>query len=187
MPYTDLLRVTVLLTGAEATALATITAIAANRDSDTRTLIVAAVWWLLSLVDRLLHRPPLTRGRGPPRHPGAGEDGHLAAGGDPRSDLVRPPLADRRDRDRGRSPRRLLPRRGGDRRRLRPARLARLALPRGRRARRSSSATASSSTSSPTPPCGRSSWSARPACAPAALKPRRPGRYLPALRPSAFT
>ena len=49
MPYTDLLRVTVLLTGAEATALATITAIAANRDSDTRTLIVAAVWWLLSL------------------------------------------------------------------------------------------------------------------------------------------
>lgn len=49
MPYTDLLRVTVLLTGAEATALATITAIAANRDSDTRTLIVAAAWWLLSL------------------------------------------------------------------------------------------------------------------------------------------
>jgi hypothetical protein len=49
VPYTDLLRVTVLLTGAEATALATITAIAANRDSDTRTLIVAAVWWLLSL------------------------------------------------------------------------------------------------------------------------------------------
>ena len=49
MPYTDLLRVTVLLAGAEATALATITAIAANRDSDTRTLIVAAAWWLLSL------------------------------------------------------------------------------------------------------------------------------------------
>jgi hypothetical protein len=50
VPYTDLLRVTVLLTGAEATALATITAIAANRDGDTTTLIVAAVWWLLSLV-----------------------------------------------------------------------------------------------------------------------------------------
>jgi hypothetical protein len=50
MPYTDLLRVTVLLTGAEATALATITAVAVNRDSDTRTLIVAAVWWLLSLL-----------------------------------------------------------------------------------------------------------------------------------------
>ena len=49
MPYTDLLRVSVLLTGAEATALATITAIAANRDSDTTTLIVAAAWWLLAV------------------------------------------------------------------------------------------------------------------------------------------
>ena len=56
----------------------------------------------------------------------------------------------------------LLPRRRRDRRRLRPARLARLALARGGGARRSSSATASSSTSCPTPPCGRSSWSARP-------------------------
>jgi len=50
MPYTDLLRVTVLLTGAEATALAAITAVAANRDSDTRTLIVAATWWLIALI-----------------------------------------------------------------------------------------------------------------------------------------
>jgi hypothetical protein len=49
MPYTDLLRVTVLLTGAEATALAAITAIAVNRDNDSRTLIVAATWWLISL------------------------------------------------------------------------------------------------------------------------------------------
>jgi hypothetical protein len=49
MPYTDLLRVTVLLTGAEATALAAITAIAANRDSDTTTLVVAASWWLVAL------------------------------------------------------------------------------------------------------------------------------------------
>ncbi len=58
MPYTDLLRVTVLLTGAEATALATITAIAANRDSDTTTLIVAASWWLLALaVGFYLGRP----------------------------------------------------------------------------------------------------------------------------------
>lgn len=59
MPYTDLLRVTVLLTGAEATALATITAIAANRDSDTTTLIVAAAWWLLALaIGFYLGRPP---------------------------------------------------------------------------------------------------------------------------------
>jgi len=49
MPYTDLLRVTALLTGAEATALAAITAIVANRDSDTTTLLVAAVWWLAAL------------------------------------------------------------------------------------------------------------------------------------------
>ena len=49
MPYTDLLRITVLLTGAEATALAGITAVAANRDNDTTTILVAAVWWLLAL------------------------------------------------------------------------------------------------------------------------------------------
>ncbi len=49
MPYTDLLRVTVLITGAEATALGAITALAASRDGDSRTVIVAAVWWLVSL------------------------------------------------------------------------------------------------------------------------------------------
>ena len=62
MPYTDLLRVTVLLTGAEATALATITAIAANRDSDTRTLIVAAAWWMIAvIVGFYLGRPSRAR------------------------------------------------------------------------------------------------------------------------------
>jgi len=50
VPYTDLLRVTVLLTGAEATALAAITAIAVDRDSDATTLIVAAAWWLIALI-----------------------------------------------------------------------------------------------------------------------------------------
>jgi hypothetical protein len=50
MPYTDLLRVTVLLTGAEATALAAITAIAANRDGDSTTITVAAAWWLIAIV-----------------------------------------------------------------------------------------------------------------------------------------
>jgi hypothetical protein len=49
MPYTDLLRVTVFLTGAEATALGAITALAAGRDGDTRTALVAAAWWLISL------------------------------------------------------------------------------------------------------------------------------------------
>jgi hypothetical protein len=48
VPYTDLLRVTVLLTGAEATALAAITAVAVNRDGDSTTLIVAATWWLVA-------------------------------------------------------------------------------------------------------------------------------------------
>lgn len=58
MPYTDLLRVTVLLTGAEATALAAIAAVAANRGSDTRTLAVAAAWWTIALLIGLyLGRP----------------------------------------------------------------------------------------------------------------------------------
>ena len=50
MPYTDLLRITVFLAGAEATALGAITAVAAGRDSDTTTVLVAAAWWLISLV-----------------------------------------------------------------------------------------------------------------------------------------
>jgi hypothetical protein len=50
VPYTDLLRITVLLTGAEATALAAVTALAANRDADTTTFIVAIVWWTLATV-----------------------------------------------------------------------------------------------------------------------------------------
>jgi hypothetical protein len=49
MPYTDLLRVTVFVTGAEATVLGAITAIGANRSGDTTTILVAAVWWLVSL------------------------------------------------------------------------------------------------------------------------------------------
>jgi hypothetical protein len=49
VPYTDLLRVTVFVTGAEATVLGAITAIGTNRDGDTTTILVAAVWWLLSL------------------------------------------------------------------------------------------------------------------------------------------
>jgi len=50
MPYTDLLRITVFLTGAEATALGAITALAAGRDDDGTTVLVAAVWWLIALV-----------------------------------------------------------------------------------------------------------------------------------------
>jgi hypothetical protein len=50
VPYTDLLRITVFLTGAEATALAAVTAVAANRDADTTTALVAAAWWTIALV-----------------------------------------------------------------------------------------------------------------------------------------
>ncbi|HEX7058894.1 MAG TPA: hypothetical protein VF176_03500 [Solirubrobacterales bacterium] len=58
MPYTDLLRITVLLTGAEATALGAITATVVGRDNDNTTLLVAAVWWLVSLAIGLwLGRP----------------------------------------------------------------------------------------------------------------------------------
>jgi hypothetical protein len=49
VPYTDLLRVTVFLTGAEATALGAVTAIGANRTGDETTILVAAAWWLVSL------------------------------------------------------------------------------------------------------------------------------------------
>ncbi len=58
MPFTDLLRVTVLLVAAEATVLAAITAIAAERSDDTTTVLVAAVWWGASLAIGLyLGRP----------------------------------------------------------------------------------------------------------------------------------
>jgi hypothetical protein len=58
VPYTDLLRLTVLLSGAEATALAAITALAAGRDDDTAAILVAAVWWLVALaVGLYLGRP----------------------------------------------------------------------------------------------------------------------------------
>ncbi|HEV7615684.1 MAG TPA: hypothetical protein VGO36_05590 [Solirubrobacterales bacterium] len=49
MPYTELLRVSVFITAAQATALGAITVIGANRDGDTTRLLVAAVWWLVSL------------------------------------------------------------------------------------------------------------------------------------------
>ena len=59
MPYTDLLRLTVLLTAAEATALAAVTAIAADRAGDDLTLLVGAVWWPLAVAAGLwLGRPP---------------------------------------------------------------------------------------------------------------------------------
>jgi hypothetical protein len=49
VPYTDLLRVTVFITGAEATALGAIAALGANREGNETTILVAAAWWLASL------------------------------------------------------------------------------------------------------------------------------------------
>ena len=58
MPYTDLLRTTVFLAGAEATVLGAITAISAGQETDTRTILVAAVLWLAALLIGLrLGRP----------------------------------------------------------------------------------------------------------------------------------
>jgi hypothetical protein len=58
MPYTDLLRFTVLLSGGEATALAAITALAAGRDDDTLAILVGVAWWLIALAIGLyLGRP----------------------------------------------------------------------------------------------------------------------------------
>ena len=58
MPYTDLLRVSVFITAAEATVLGAITALAANRDGETTITLVAAVWWLVALaIGVYLSRP----------------------------------------------------------------------------------------------------------------------------------
>jgi hypothetical protein len=45
MPFTDLLRLTVFLAGAEATALGAVTVLSAGAKDDTLTLLVAAGWW----------------------------------------------------------------------------------------------------------------------------------------------
>jgi hypothetical protein len=49
MTYTDLLRASVFITAAEATALGAITAIAANRDGETTIALIGAGWWLVAL------------------------------------------------------------------------------------------------------------------------------------------
>src|SRR6185369_10416411 len=58
MPYTDLLRASVFITAAEATALGAITALAAHRDGETTIALVAAAWWLVALgIGFYLSRP----------------------------------------------------------------------------------------------------------------------------------
>ncbi len=58
MPFTELLRVTVLLIAGEATALAMITVLVAQHDGDTLTLIVAAGWWSAATLGGILLGSP---------------------------------------------------------------------------------------------------------------------------------
>ncbi len=50
MPYTELLRFTVVVTGAEATALGAISAISVGGEPSGTTVIVALAWWAISLI-----------------------------------------------------------------------------------------------------------------------------------------
>jgi hypothetical protein len=49
MPFTDLLRLTVFLAGAESTALGAVTILSAGAKDDTLTLLVAAGWWPIAV------------------------------------------------------------------------------------------------------------------------------------------
>ena len=49
MLFCDLLRITVLLVGAVATALGVVGVVVANRDADSTAIVVAAAWWLLAI------------------------------------------------------------------------------------------------------------------------------------------
>jgi hypothetical protein len=50
VPYTDLLRVTVFITGAEATVLGAISAISVGGEPSATTAIVALAWWAIALI-----------------------------------------------------------------------------------------------------------------------------------------
>ena len=50
MLFCDLMRATVLLTGALATVLGAVSVIAASAENDTTALIVAAAWWLIAAI-----------------------------------------------------------------------------------------------------------------------------------------
>lgn len=61
MLFNDLLRVSVLLVGGVATALAAVAVVIANRDIDELALEVAAIWWLVAAaIGVWLGRPALT-------------------------------------------------------------------------------------------------------------------------------
>jgi hypothetical protein len=62
VPYTELLRLTVIVAAAEATALAAISAISVGGEPGPTTIIVAIAWWLISLIIGIwLGRPDRAR------------------------------------------------------------------------------------------------------------------------------
>src|ERR1700759_1489074 len=73
MPYTELLRTTVFITGAEATVLGAISAISVGGEPSSTTVIVAIAWWAIAIIlgfwmgrpDRAREdmRAPLTRAK----------------------------------------------------------------------------------------------------------------------------
>jgi hypothetical protein len=50
VPYTELLRITVFITGAEATALGAISVISVGGEPSPTTTIVAVAWWLIAVI-----------------------------------------------------------------------------------------------------------------------------------------
>jgi hypothetical protein len=56
--FCDLLRMTVLLSAGSATALAAVTVVSANSADDTRTLLVAGIWWLAAVAIGLIMGSP---------------------------------------------------------------------------------------------------------------------------------
>ena len=50
MPFTDLLRISVFITGAEATVLGAISAIAVGGEPSSTTVIVALAWWAIAII-----------------------------------------------------------------------------------------------------------------------------------------
>ncbi len=64
MLFTDFLRLTVLLIGGLATALGAVGVLAAARDDDTATLILAAAWWAIAVAVGLYIGRPERAGEG---------------------------------------------------------------------------------------------------------------------------
>jgi len=64
VPYTELLRLTVFLAAGEATILAAIAVLAAGRDDDSTTLIVALAWWAIAFLIGLRLGAPARAGDG---------------------------------------------------------------------------------------------------------------------------